>query len=115
MNKFKIIILMMLFITSSVYSQHVGKLKVNHCVWKFKDCGQVMIDGKSYRVRGMNTIDFENQHETTIYTDSNHVVTVQRTRTTYYFNVLYPNGKVTCEEFTRDILVDWFLKVFVLP
>jgi hypothetical protein len=50
-----------------------------------------------------------------MYTDSNHVVTVQRTRTAYYFSVLYPNGKVTCEEFTRDILVDWFLKVFVLP
>jgi hypothetical protein len=112
----KLLIIITLFFTfNSGFSQYVGKLKVNHCVWKFKDCGQVMIDGKSYRVRGMNTIDFENQHETTIYTDSNHVVTVQRTRTTYYFNVLYPNGKVTCEEFTRDILVDWFLKVFVLP
>jgi hypothetical protein len=112
----KLLIIITLFFTfNSGFSQHVGKLKVNHCVWKFKDCGQVMIDGKSYRVRGMNTIDFENQHETTIYTDSNHVVTVQRTRTTYYFSVLYPNGKVTCEEFTRDILVDWVLKVFVLP
>jgi len=115
MNKFKIIILMMLFITSSVYSQHVGKLKLKHCIWKFKDCGQVMIDGEGHKVRGMNYMEYDSIYEMTMYTYDKHVVTVQRTRTTYYFSVLYPNGKVTCEEFTRDILVDWFLKVFVLP
>lgn len=114
MNGLKLIILMLL-ITSSMYSQHRRELKVNHCQWKFKDCGRIVIDGTSYGVRAMNTINFESQHETTIYTDSNHVVTIQRTATTYYFNVLYPNGRITCEEFVRDRLVDWFLKVFVLP
>ena len=106
---------MMLFITSSVYSQHVGKLKLKHCIWKFKDCGQVMIDGEGHKVRGMNYMEYDSIYEMTMYTYDKHVVTVQRTRTTYYFSVLYPNGKVTCEEFTRDILVDWVLKVFVLP
>jgi hypothetical protein len=74
-----------------------------------------MIDGEGHKVRGMNYMEYDSIYEMTMYTYDKHVVTVQRTRTTYYFSVLYPNGKVTCEEFTRDILVDWVLKVFVLP
>lgn len=115
MNRVKLMILVMMIFSSSMYSQHRRELKLNHCQWKFKDCGQVMIEGTNYRIRAMNTIEFESQHETTMYTDSNHVVTVQRTPTRYYFSVLYPNGRVTCEEIVRDGLVDWFLKVFVLP
>ena len=111
----RIMVLMMMFITSSVYSQNVGKIKVYQYQWKFDNCGQVMIDMKSYKVRAIKTIEYESEHEMIMYTDSHHVVTVQRTQTTYYFNVLYPNGKVTCEEFNRDILTDWFFKVFVLP
>jgi hypothetical protein len=115
MNKFKIIILMMLFITSSVYSQHVGKLKLKHCIWKFKDCGQVMIDGEGHKVRGMNYMEYDSIYEMTMYTYDKHVVTVQRTPQIYYYNVLYPDGTTDCYEYSRGVLTDWVFKVFVLP
>jgi heme/copper-type cytochrome/quinol oxidase subunit 2 len=111
------VIFFLLFFISPLYSQRVGKIKIktNQCEWRFKNCGRVMIDGTSYNVRAMNTIDFESQHEMTLYTDSNHVVTIQRTSQQYYFTVLYPDGKLTCKEFTRDTLIDWIFKIFILP
>lgn len=115
MSKILIIIISVFLISNIGISQHKKELKLNHCLWKFKDCGQVMIEGTNYRIKAMNTIEFESQHETTMYTDSNHVVTVQKTPTMYYFSVLYPDGRLTCEEIVRDRIVDWFLKVFILP
>lgn len=112
----KILILLSLFCVFNLsYSQHVRKLKLNHCIWKFKDCGQIMIDGEIHKVRGMNYIEYESMYEMTMYTYSKHVVTVQRTPLVYYYNILYPDGTTGCNEYSRDILTDWVFRVFVLP
>lgn len=115
MFKYLIVLFTLISISLNLQSQPTIKLKLNICEWRFKNCGRVMIDGTSYNVRAMNTIDFESQHEMTLYTDSNHVVTIQRTPQRYYFTVLYPDGKLTCEEFIRDMLIDWIFKIFILP
>ena len=65
----KLLIIISLFFTfNSGFSKHVGKLKLNICVWKFKDCGQVVINGEIHKVMGMNYMDYESMYEITMYT-----------------------------------------------
>jgi hypothetical protein len=112
----KLLIFISLFFTfNSGFSQHVGKLKLNICVWKFKDCGQVVINGEIHKVMGMNYMDYDSMYEITMYTYSKHIVTVQKTTQTYYFNVLYPDGRITCDEYPRGLLTNWVFNTFVSP
>jgi hypothetical protein len=110
-----LVILTLLVISDSLYSQKIKIPELKLSIWKFKDCGQVMIDGEIHTIRGTNYMEYESMYEITMYTHSKHVVTVQRTPSVYYFSVLHPNGEVTCDEYVRGTLTDWVFKVFVLP
>jgi hypothetical protein len=115
MFKYLIVLFTLISISLNLQSQPTIKLKLNICEWRFKDCGKITIDGDDYKIRAMNTIDYESLHEMTLYTDHKHVVTIQRTPYFYYFTVLYPNGKVECKEYRRDFWGDWYFKLFILP
>lgn len=115
MFKYLIVLFTLILISLNLQSQPTIKLKLNICEWRFKDCGRVMIDGCDYDIRAMNTIEYESLYEVTLYTNEKHIVTIQRAPTTYYFNVLYPNGDVTCDEYERNLLIDWIFKIFILP
>lgn len=115
MLKYTIVFLFSILLFKQTTPQPTVKLKLNICEWRFKDCGNIIIDGDIHPIRGMNTIEYESLDEVTLYTKSKHIVTIQKSPKYYYFTVLYPNGKVECDEYERDLLVDWFFKVFILP
>jgi hypothetical protein len=113
-NMKKILLAFTLLYSISLFSQR-HQLIVNEQLWRFDNLGKVTVDGEEYKVRAMATIQYPSVHETSLYTNANHEILIQKMPFVYYYTIVHPNKKWECIEIPRNTFYDWIVNTFILP